>query len=182
MCAADGDIGVALFHSAQLDVADSFHVFFIGIHQHLANDAAGTGLDQGSGTAPAGGADEFHGKRLGRVGDIEQNRVALLQGGRVAGEDFGELFVTRISHVAAATITTARGRLNEKTRARSGEDVADDLAVDIGQAEVAPGVTIGQPFVIEPEQVQNCRVEVVEVNAVLGRIVAVIIRTAVGNA
>ena len=67
-----------------------------------------------TGPAPAGGADEFHGKRIGRVGDIEQDGVALLQGGRVAGEDFGEFFVTRISHVAAATITTARGSLNEK--------------------------------------------------------------------
>ena len=114
MGTADSDVGVALFHAVQLNVADGLGVWLAGVHQHLAADAAGAGFDQRDGTALPGGADEFHGKRIGRVGDIEQDSVAFLQDGRVAGKDFGEFFVTRISHVAAAIITTARGSLNEK--------------------------------------------------------------------
>ena len=85
-----------------------------GVHEHFADDATGTGLDQWDGTALAGCAGEFHGKRIGRVGDIEQDGVAPLLSGRVAGEDFGEFFVTRIGHIAAATVTTGPNRLNEK--------------------------------------------------------------------
>ena len=39
--------------------------------------------------------------------------------------------------------------------------------MNVGQAEVAPGVTVGECFVIEAEQMQNGRVEVVNMYLVL---------------
>ena len=39
----------------------------------------------------------------------------------------------------------------------SREQVFDDQTLDIGQAEIAPGVTIGQAFVIEAQQMQERR-------------------------
>src|SRR6056297_1990943 len=46
----------------------------------------------------------------------------------------------------------------------SGEDLLDDAAIDIGQAEIASGVSIGQPPMIEAEQVEDRRVQVVNVH------------------
>ena len=45
----------------------------------------------------------------------------------------------------------------------------DDLAVDVGQAKVAAGVPVGQPLVVEPQQVQDRGVQVVDVDLVLRR-------------
>src|SRR5262245_18073889 len=44
----------------------------------------------------------------------------------------------------------------------SGEDILDDVAVDIGQAEVTSGVAIRQLRVVEAQEVQNGRVQVVD--------------------
>src|SRR4051794_7926265 len=46
-------------------------------------------------------------------------------------------------------------------RSRSRQDVSDDLAVDVGQAEVAARVAEGQLLVVEAEQVQDRGMEVV---------------------
>src|SRR6056297_3534668 len=40
------------------------------------------------------------------------------------------------------------------------------MAVDVGQPEVAPSITIGQLLVVESQQVQDGRVQVMNVNAV----------------
>ena len=53
--------------------------------------------------------------------------------------------------------------------ARSGEDGLHDLAVDVGQAEIAAGVAVGEPLVVEAEQVQDRGVEVVDADRVLRR-------------
>ena len=49
----------------------------------------------------------------------------------------------------------------------SGDDVVDDVAVDVGGAEVAAGVAEGEFFVIEAEEVEDGGVEVVDVDGVL---------------
>ena len=64
----------------------------------------------------------------------------------------------------------------------SGDDVMNDVAFDIGQAEVAAGVAVGEAFVIEAEQVQDRGVQVVNVDLVLGRVVAVVVGAAVAQA
>src|SRR4051794_20917510 len=43
----------------------------------------------------------------------------------------------------------------------SGDDLFHDVAVDVGQAEVAAGVAVGEALVIEAEQMQDRRVQVV---------------------
>lgn len=54
-------------------------------------------------------------------------------------------------------------------------DALHDIPMDIRQPEIAPRITERQPQVIEPEQMQHGRVQVVEVHARLDRVVAVVI-------
>ena len=43
----------------------------------------------------------------------------------------------------------------------------DDVTRDIGQAVVTAGVAVGELFMIQPHQVEDGGVEVVDVNAIL---------------
>jgi hypothetical protein len=52
----------------------------------------------------------------------------------------------------------------------------------IGQPRIAAGVAVGQTQVIDAQEVQDCGVQVVEVDLVLLGVVAVVIRRAVGEA
>ena len=63
----------------------------------------------------------------------------------------------------------------------SRQDVADDLALHVGQAEVAAGVAVGQPRVVQAQQVEDRGVEVVDVDAVLGDVDAVLVGRAVDD-
>ena len=49
----------------------------------------------------------------------------------------------------------------------SRHHLLDHLAVDVGQAEVAAGVAVGELLVVEAEQVQDRGVQVVDVDLVL---------------
>ena len=51
---------------------------------------------------------------------------------------------------------------------RLGEEGLYHFAFDIGQAEVAAGIAVGQRFVVEAEQMEDGRVEVVDVDFSLG--------------
>jgi len=64
----------------------------------------------------------------------------------------------------------------------SGEDVANNFSVNIGQAEVAPGITVGEAFVVKAEQVKNRRLQVVKVHPVFRGIIAVVVCVSVGDA
>ena len=57
-----------------------------------------------------------------------------------------------------------------------------DVAVDVGQPEVAAGVFVGQRLVIEPQQMEDRRVQIVEVHAVFHCGDAVLVGGAVGHA
>ena len=50
---------------------------------------------------------------------------------------------------------------------QSGDQVLDDLAVHVGQAEVSAGVAVGELFVVEAEEVEDRGVQVVDVHLVL---------------
>ncbi len=52
----------------------------------------------------------------------------------------------------------------------------------VGQAEVAAGVAVGEAFVVEAHLVQQCGVEVVDVDSVLDGSRAEVIGAAVGQA
>ena len=49
----------------------------------------------------------------------------------------------------------------------SDQNLLDHLAVDVGQPEVAAGVPVGESLVVQPQQVQDGRVQVVDVHLVL---------------
>src|SRR5262245_38823899 len=63
----------------------------------------------------------------------------------------------------------------------SGKDRLDDIAVDVGEAEIASRVTIGEPLVVQAKQVENGGVEVVGMNEVFGDVVAVVVGLAIDN-
>ena len=51
----------------------------------------------------------------------------------------------------------------------------NDFTVDVCQAEVAAAVAVGQAFVVQREEVQNGRVQIVDVHFVFRSVVALII-------
>src|SRR4051794_9471307 len=61
----------------------------------------------------------------------------------------------------------------------SGQYLADDATVDVGQAEVAAGVAVGEGLVVEAEQVEDRGVEVVDVDGVGHGLVAEVVGGAV---
>src|SRR3981189_2252323 len=64
----------------------------------------------------------------------------------------------------------------------SREDRLMDPPLDVGQPHVSSGVSKGQPLVIEPEQVQDRGVQVVDVHRVLDGLVTEVVGPAVGDA
>jgi len=48
----------------------------------------------------------------------------------------------------------------------SGQDVAYDSAMNIGQAEIAAAVVVGESLVIQTEQMENRGMEIMDVDAV----------------
>src|SRR5438046_6013113 len=67
-------------------------------------------------------------------------------------------------------------------RPRSRKNLVQYAAVNIGQAEIAPGIPIGELLVIEAEQVQDGRVQIVHVNLVLDRLETEFVRRAINRA
>ena len=63
----------------------------------------------------------------------------------------------------------------------SGQDLVNDLAVDVGQPAVDAVVAERQPLVVDAEQVQDRGVEVVAVGRVLGGLVRPFVAGAVGR-
>ena len=58
----------------------------------------------------------------------------------------------------------------------------DHVTVNIGEAEIATAVTEGELLVVEPEQMQDRRVKVVNVDAVLADRDAELVRRSIGEA
>ena len=54
------------------------------------------------------------------------------------------------------------------------------MAVDVGEAEVAAGVVVGEAFVVEAQKVEDGGLEVVDVDFVLGDVEAEVVGLAVG--
>ena len=64
----------------------------------------------------------------------------------------------------------------------SGDDFLDHPASHIGKAEISPGVAVGQPLVVDAEQVQDRRVQIVDMYFVDHRVIAVVIGFTIGQA
>ena len=58
----------------------------------------------------------------------------------------------------------------------------NDVAMDIGQPEIAARVTVSQLLMIHAQQMQNRGMEIVQMDLVLGCEIAVIVRLAVSHA
>src|SRR4051794_37648209 len=61
------------------------------------------------------------------------------------------------------------------------QDARDDVAVDVGQTEVAAAVVEGQPLMVEAEQMQYRGVPVVNMHRVLDRLVAELVGRPIGQ-
>ena len=66
--------------------------------------------------------------------------------------------------------------------ANSRQHVLHHLAVHVGQAEVAALEAVGQLLVVEAQQVQDRRLQVVDVDRFLGGVEAQVVGRAVGDA
>lgn len=64
----------------------------------------------------------------------------------------------------------------------SGEDVFEDVAVDVGESEVSAAVAVGEACVVESELVEDGGPEVVHGAFVFGGVVAVFVGGAVDGA
>lgn len=64
---------------------------------------------------------------------------------------------------------------------RSGQDALHDVAVDIGQAEIATRMAIGESFVIEAQQVQHGGVQIMNVDAIFDSPISKFIGVPVGE-
>src|SRR5262249_14862823 len=64
----------------------------------------------------------------------------------------------------------------------SGENALHHLAGDVGQPHVAAAEPVGQPLVVDAQQVQHGRVQVVHLHLVLDRVEAVLVSGAVDHA
>ena len=56
------------------------------------------------------------------------------------------------------------------------------MPVDVGQPVVAALEVVGQPFVVDAQEVEDRGLEVVDVDGVLGDVVAEVVGLAVGDA
>ena len=63
----------------------------------------------------------------------------------------------------------------------SGQELFDDMSVDIGEAEVTPGVVIRQTFMVEAQQVKDGGLKVMDVNLISGDVEAEVIGLAIGS-
>ena len=84
--------------------------------------------------------------------------------GGVAGFQIGKRF--RFGHFADLEVGDQKV-WKPAARNSSSDDFADDAAGDVGEAEVAAGVAVGEFFVVEAEEVKDGGVEVVDVDFVL---------------
>src|SRR5437660_8500381 len=62
------------------------------------------------------------------------------------------------------------------------EDLVDDFAVDVGEAEIAAGVAVGELFVVDAQDVKQGGVKVVDGDAILDRLEAKLVGCAVADA
>ena len=61
---------------------------------------------------------------------------------------------------------------SDPDRNGSSQQIVHDLAGDVGQAHVASAEAVGQALMVEAEQMQDGRVQIVDVNFVLDGVVA----------
>ena len=89
----------------------------------------------------------------------------------------------RITSAGIGSSRTATDRVSEvasvAAKSESGQDLLHDVAVNVGEPVVAAGVAERQLLVVESHQVEDRRVQVVDVDLVLDRVPAELVGLAV---
>ena len=67
-------------------------------------------------------------------------------------------------------------------RLPSGDNALDDVSIHVRQAEIASGIAVGETCVIETQQMQHGRVQVVHWDAIFDGVISVVVGVAVGKA
>ena len=62
------------------------------------------------------------------------------------------------------------------------DDIVNDVAGQSGEAEIATGIEVGQPFVVKAEQMKDGRVKIMNVYRVLRDLNPVFVGCAIGRA
>ena len=68
-------------------------------------------------------------------------------------------------------------KASSETSTALGENLLDNIAGDVGQAKAAAVVEVGQPLVVDAQQVQHRGVQVVDADAIDDRLVADFVRS-----
>ena len=89
--------------------------------------------------------------------------------------NFGRISAGVSTDVSIRRESSASVRARVQARIGSGKELADDVAFDVGEAEVSAGVAVGQAFVFQAKGVQQRGVQVVDVDLVFGGVVAVVV-------
>lgn len=96
--AANGDVGVHVFHFCQFQTGYAFVLFIGGSCQHLAGHAAVAEVDVGVPAGLAHGSDELDGDFIGRIDDFQQDMFSRLYAAGVLDEALGELCGSGVGH------------------------------------------------------------------------------------
>src|SRR5207237_10602027 len=74
----------------------------------------------------------------------------------------------RLTHAIELSLRCETRRLILDAR-RSDEDLLDNLAMNVRQADISPPETVGELFVTEPKQIQDAGVKIINLGNILDR-------------
>src|SRR3954453_12040922 len=78
-------------------------------------------------------------------------------------------------------VTDSEPESSDSCAFASGQHRAHDLAIDIRQPEVASLEAVREASMVDPETVQHCRLEVVNMNGIAHHVIGVIVGRAEGH-
>src|SRR5579875_673543 len=116
-----------------------------------------------------------------RMEGLQRDVRNVHPGGNCSFPRRGESVNQRATSGCPTTASPPTEVLDDKSHA-SSEEVMKDVAADVGKAEIAAVVAVGQAGMIDAQKVQDGGVQIGNANAIDRRLVADLIRFAVANA
>ena len=164
--AAQRDVGVHLLHAGQLHRGVRRVLGLDGALHQLAGDAGVMDQGERQGAAPAGGADQGDDHGVGHVEGVDQHALALLQAGRKAREQFGQLVETGIDdHARQQNAAAPRPQVERAGRSPAAVKAAPAIqrraAAALGKADAGDGLLevrrAADDLDLQPQVVQRQR-------------------------
>ncbi len=90
--------------------------------------------------------------------------------------------LTIFAAVSLATCSTETAKLKNYKRGLSGDYFADRLTFYIRETKITAGMAVSQLFVVKPQEVEDCRMPVVDVHRLFDCLVTKFIGGTVGDA